>query len=89
MRPRSLLGLAAQSMLFAGLAGSYKNEVPSKFGEPAFRPYTDRIGMPHGRSGDKLVRKAMRGIIGVHGSRRGPLGSMKHAPRFPFSATKR
>lgn len=30
----------------------------------------DRIGQPHGRSGDKLVRKAMQGKIGVR--HRGP-----------------
>lgn len=33
-------------------------------------PYVDRIGQPHGRSGDKLVRKAMQGKIGVR--HRGP-----------------
>lgn len=32
--------------------------------------WRDRIGQPHGRSGDKLVRKAMQGKIGVR--HRGP-----------------
>ena len=32
--------------------------------------YVDRVGMPHGRSGDKLVRKAMKGTVGLR--HRGP-----------------
>lgn len=34
--------------------------------------WTDGVGMPHGSSGDKLRRKAMRGSIGLPG-RRSPL----------------
>lgn len=33
-------------------------------------PYVDKICMPHGRSGDKLARKAEQGMIGIR--HRGP-----------------
>lgn len=39
--------------------------------------WTDRVGMPHGRSGDKLARKIATASVGI--SRRGPLGYMLYA----------
>lgn len=48
----------------------------AKFTAPVIKQITsfgwlDRVGMPHGRTGDKIIRKAMKGTIGLRG-RRGP-----------------
>lgn len=79
---KQFLGLAS---MFAGL-GAARSEAPAP--EPRFKPYVDRIGMPHGRSGDKLVRKAMRGTVGLPGGRRGPLDGRPMPARYPFSAKR-
>jgi hypothetical protein len=47
-------------------------------GKSKFSPYTDRVGMPHGQSGDKLARKAMKGTVGMRHAR-GPLASWVNA----------
>lgn len=61
------LGMAAQpAQAFAGL------DLPSSSAKRAtarFKPHVDRVGMPHGHSGDKLIRKAMKGTVGLRGSR--------------------
>ena len=47
---------------------------PTRRREPRAKPtkaYVDRVGMPHGSPGCKLVRRAMRGTVTVQGSRRG------------------
>lgn len=41
-----------------------------KRGKPGFTPYVDRAGVSHGRTGDKLARKAAHGTIGMRN--RGP-----------------
>ena len=53
--------------------------------------WLDRAGMPHGRSGDKLRRKAISGTVGIRSGTRGPLASMLivRKGKFPFSSTKR
>lgn len=43
--------------------------------KPAPRGYTDKAGMPHGTSGDKLRRKAMVGTVSLIGSKRSWLQS--------------
>ncbi len=92
MRP-GILGLAS---IFAGLAASMGSATSAMRGlainlrstrkvSPRTRsannaPYTDRTGLSHGRSGDKLKRLAARGTIGLrHG--RGPHAGMHLTPR--------
>lgn len=43
--------------------------------KPAPRGYTDKAGMPHGTSGDKLRRKSLTGTVSLIGSKRGWLQS--------------
>lgn len=70
-------GLAALASIFAGLAASmqasggvirdFGRSVPKRPSRemPSFTPYVNkRTGEPHGRSGDKLIRKAMRRQVG-------------------------
>lgn len=79
--PSSLMAGAALAM--AGLSAALKSgaDALSNAGAqlqqmPAtpkycgrFKPYTDKSGMSHGRSGDKLARKAMGGTVGLRHSR--------------------
>lgn len=61
-----LLGMAA-TPAFTGI------DLPRtsvKRGKPGFAPYVDRAGVSHGRSGDKLARRAAHGLIGLRN--RGP-----------------
>lgn len=84
-------GLAALASLFAGLGASGYKPVRYPRNASGVCPYTDRAGMPHGRSGDKLARKAMSGTVGIRSGTRGPLASMLivRKAKFPFSSTKR
>lgn len=79
MRSSSSNGILATAMLMAASMGSGAAEIikpssrsgPSPVQQLTSRPrtkrggYVDRVGMPHGRSGDKLVRKAMTGQAGM------------------------
>lgn len=56
----------ALSGLFAGLFSRNTKTAKAPWArEPQrkFKPYTDKVGMPHGLPGSKLVRKVMSGTI--------------------------
>lgn len=62
----ALLGMAAAP----AFTGINLPRTSVKRGKPRFDPYVDRAGVSHGRTGDKLARKAAHGTIGLRN--RGP-----------------
>lgn len=60
----ALSGASKSSRDFGKVMGSGKSP------RQAFKPYVDRAGLPHGSPGDKLIRKAASGKIGIR--HRGP-----------------
>lgn len=74
--PSSLMAAAAMAMAAFGNsaaamsnAGAQLQGIGGSSGKQKYLPYTDKAGMSHGRSGDKLARKAMAGTVGLRHSR--------------------
>ncbi len=73
------LGLAANAQsAFDGLSLP-RTAAPSRTKTRGAFPYTDKAGLSHGRTGDKLARKAANGTIGLRN--RGPYAAWHLYPK--------